>query len=110
MTAAQGLHAEAKKLPPDVRAVYLQEIKDVGALFAYTDPETSILSGFLAQDRRVALADQVNMAILGELLIWTMASGANSSNGREIWSSVLVLDSSTDWGDIQHPIVERGRS
>ncbi|KAK1924281.1 hypothetical protein DB88DRAFT_489683 [Papiliotrema laurentii] len=64
LTAAQGLHAEAKKLPPDVRAVYLQEIKDVGALFAYTDPETSILSGFLAQERRVALAEQVNFAIL----------------------------------------------
>ena len=68
LTAAQGLHAEAKKLPPDVRAVYLQEIKDVGALFAYTDPETSILSGFLAQERRVALAEQVNFAILGESL------------------------------------------
>ncbi|ORX36588.1 CTLH/CRA C-terminal to lish motif domain-domain-containing protein [Kockovaella imperatae] len=64
LTAAQGLHTEAKKLPPEVRAVYLQEIKDVGALFAYTDPETSILKGFLDQNRRIALADQVNRAIL----------------------------------------------
>jgi hypothetical protein len=66
LTAAQGLHAEAKKLPSDIRAVFLQEIKDVGALFAYTDPETSILKGFLDQSRRVALAGQVNRAILSE--------------------------------------------
>ena len=66
LTAAQGLHTEAKKLSPDVRATYLQEIKDVGALFAYTDPETSILKGFLDQHRRIALADQVNRAILRE--------------------------------------------
>lgn len=64
LTAAQGLHQEAKKLAPEDRAVYLQEIKDVGALLAYTDPETSILKGFLEQGRRIALADQVNRAIL----------------------------------------------
>jgi hypothetical protein len=64
LTAAQGLHAEAKKLRAEHRAVYLQEIKDVGALFAYTDPETSILKGFLEQGRRIALAEQVNRAIL----------------------------------------------
>ncbi|RSH87315.1 hypothetical protein EHS25_003224 [Saitozyma podzolica] len=64
LTAAQGLHAEAKKLGPEDRAVYLQEIKDVGALFAYTDPETSILKGFLEQGRRIVLAEQVNRAIL----------------------------------------------
>jgi len=46
--------------------VYLQEIKDVGALFAYTEPETSILKGFLQQSRRIALAEQVNRAILSE--------------------------------------------
>ncbi|OCF40387.1 hypothetical protein I317_05822 [Kwoniella heveanensis CBS 569] len=64
LTAAQGLHAEAKKLPADVRAVYLQEIKDVGALFAYADPENSILGGFLDQSRRIKLSEQVNAAIL----------------------------------------------
>lgn len=66
LTAAQGLHQEAKKLPPEERAVYLQEIKDVGALFAYSDPESSILRGFLDQERRIALAEQVNRAILCE--------------------------------------------
>lgn len=64
LTAAQGLHQEAKKLPAHERAVYLQEIKDVGALFAYTDPETSILKGYLDQERRIALAEQINRAIL----------------------------------------------
>ena len=64
LTALQGLHVEAKKLPPNVRAIYLQEIKDVGALFAYTDPETSILKGFLAQERRIWIAEQVNRAML----------------------------------------------
>ncbi|WVF71507.1 hypothetical protein IAT40_006313 [Kwoniella sp. CBS 6097] len=64
LTAAQGLHAEAKKLPAEVRAVYLQEIKDVGALFAYADPENSILGGFLDQSRRIKLSEQVNAAIL----------------------------------------------
>jgi hypothetical protein len=66
LTAAQGLHAEAKKLPLDVRGVYLQEIKDVGALFAYTDVENSILKGFLDQSRRISLSEQVNRAILSE--------------------------------------------
>ncbi|WRT66429.1 uncharacterized protein IL334_003385 [Kwoniella shivajii] len=64
LSAAQGLHSEAKKLSAEIRAIYLQEIKDVGALFAYTDPENSILKGFLDQSRRIRLADQVNAAIL----------------------------------------------
>lgn len=67
LTAAQGLHQEAKRLEAGERALYLQEIKDVGALFAYTEPETSILRGFLEQGRRIALAQQVNRAILREL-------------------------------------------
>ena len=66
LTAAQGLHQEAKKLKPEDRAVYLQEIKDVGALFAYKDPETSILKGFLEQGRRISLAEQINRAILSK--------------------------------------------
>ncbi|WVR07099.1 hypothetical protein IAU60_004138 [Kwoniella sp. DSM 27419] len=64
LTAAQGLHTEAKKLSAEVRAMYLREIKDVGALFAYSNPEKSILKGFLEQSRRIRLADQVNAAIL----------------------------------------------
>ncbi|KIR25698.1 hypothetical protein I309_05394 [Cryptococcus deuterogattii LA55] len=64
LSAAHGLHSEAKKLPADVRAIYLQEIKDVGALFAYENAEMSPLKGFLEQGRRIKLAEQVNKAIL----------------------------------------------
>ncbi len=44
--------------------MYLQETKDVCALLAYADPESSVLRGFLDQQRRIALAEQVNRAIL----------------------------------------------
>ncbi|WWC89256.1 uncharacterized protein L201_004177 [Kwoniella dendrophila CBS 6074] len=64
LSAAQGLHSEAKKLPAEIRAIYLQEIKDVGALFAYTNPEQSILKGFLDQNRRIKLSEMINSAIL----------------------------------------------
>lgn len=88
LTAAQGLHAEAKKLDPEDRAVYLQEIKDVGALLAYTDPETSILKGFLEQTRRIALADQVNRAILCELsfLLFALSSNCHHLCGETRYS------------------------
>lgn len=64
LTAASGLHAEAALLDPSARAVYVREITDAGALFAYTDPEDSPVSGFLRQERRIVLAEQVNRAIL----------------------------------------------
>ncbi|KAL1406989.1 hypothetical protein Q8F55_006402 [Vanrija albida] len=64
MAMHQELHTEAMKLRPEHRAAYLQEIKDVTALLGYNNPETSILGGFLEQERRVALAQQVNAAIL----------------------------------------------
>lgn len=64
LAALQDLHTAAKRLRSDHRAVYLQEIKDVGALFAYVDPENSPVKGFLDQARRIALAQQVNAAIL----------------------------------------------
>lgn len=66
LQALHRLHEEAKRLRPAHRARYLQEIKDVGGLFAYTDPGSSIVSGFLHQTRRIALAQQVNAAILSE--------------------------------------------
>ena len=76
LAAAQGLHLEAKKLKPEDRAVYLAEIKDAGALFAYSDPETSPLQGFLEQGRRIALAEQVNRAILRELSQEVLRAGS----------------------------------
>lgn len=64
LAAAQSLREEAQKLTGEDKAVYLQETKDVCALLAYADPENSILRGFLDQARRIALAEQVNRAIL----------------------------------------------
>jgi hypothetical protein len=64
LSALHNLHTEANRLRPEDRAVYLQEIKDVGGLLAYIEPETSVVSGFLDQQRRIALAQQINAAIL----------------------------------------------
>lgn len=64
LSAAGRLHAEAKKLEPFDRAVYVREITEAGALFAYTDPESSPVGGFLEQERRIQLAQQVNRAVL----------------------------------------------
>jgi hypothetical protein len=72
LTAASGLHAEAALLDPSSRAVYVREITDAGALFAYTDPEDSPVSGFLRQERRIVLAEQVNRAILSMSLFFPL--------------------------------------
>lgn len=66
LTAAGGLHAEAGKLEPSDRAVYVREITEAGAMFAYSDPDSSPVGGFLKQERRISLASQVNKAILSE--------------------------------------------
>lgn len=73
---------------PADRAIYLQEIKDVGALFAYTDPESSILGGFLKQGRRIALAEQINRAILRE-----SASRESDIEGETAWNARAELTS-----------------
>jgi hypothetical protein len=62
------LHATAKSLSPQESRAYLKEIENVCALLAYTDMEGSPLRGYLDQGRRIALARQVNSAILGEFV------------------------------------------
>lgn len=62
---AQKLYSEAGSLPKaDDRALYLNELSQVTALLAYTDPENSIMAPYLKQDRREAVADQIEGAIL----------------------------------------------
>ncbi|GAC95610.1 LisH motif-containing protein [Pseudozyma hubeiensis SY62] len=61
---AQGLYASAQKLPSFWRAMYLKELEQVTALLAYTDVEHSPVRRFLHRSRKVALAEQVNSAIL----------------------------------------------
>lgn len=61
---AQGLYTSAQRLPSFWRAMYLKELEQVTALLAYTDVEHSPVRRFLHRSRKVALAEQVNSAIL----------------------------------------------
>lgn len=61
----QNVHASCNLLP-DARARvrYLKEIENVSVLLAYPDPAKSAAQGYLDHRRRMALAEQVNAAIL----------------------------------------------
>lgn len=61
----QHVHASCHRLP-DVRAKarYLKEIENVSVLLAYPDLKNSPAQGYLDHRRRIALAEQVNAAIL----------------------------------------------
>lgn len=62
---AQKLYSEANCLPKATdRAVYLKELGKVSALLAYTKPENSLMTSYLSQERREAVADQIERAIL----------------------------------------------
>ncbi|KAH8106998.1 CTLH/CRA C-terminal to lish motif domain-containing protein, partial [Cristinia sonorae] len=62
---AQSLYAEAQSLvSAEARATYLVELSHVSGLLAYTDPENSPVSVYLKQERREAIARQVESAIL----------------------------------------------
>lgn len=65
LSKAQKLYALANMLPkPEDRATYFAELGNVGALLAYKVPEQSAMSKYLSQERREAVADQINSAIL----------------------------------------------
>ncbi|KIY43605.1 hypothetical protein FISHEDRAFT_9972, partial [Fistulina hepatica ATCC 64428] len=51
----------------DDAAAYAREIQSVSGLLAYTVPEDSPLAKYLSQDRRCAVAEQINHAILYRL-------------------------------------------
>ncbi|CAK5277667.1 unnamed protein product [Mycena citricolor] len=67
-----GLFSKAKKLRvlvsmlthPHERADYDKEVENVIALLAYPDPEASPVAKYLSQERREAVANQINTAIL----------------------------------------------
>lgn len=68
LSKAQKLHALATALPNAAdRAIYLKELNNVGGLLAYKVPETSSIAKYLSQERREAVADQINSAILGKI-------------------------------------------
>ncbi|KAF9520487.1 hypothetical protein BS47DRAFT_635767 [Hydnum rufescens UP504] len=64
----RDLAHSAQSLPnPNDRALYLKELDNVWALMAYCEPEggsPAHILKYLQYDRRVALADQINSAIL----------------------------------------------
>jgi len=62
---AQKLYALTNMLPePADRATYSKELNNVGGLLAYQVPEKSSISKYLTMERREAVADQINRAIL----------------------------------------------
>ncbi|KAH9951447.1 hypothetical protein B0H21DRAFT_283865 [Amylocystis lapponica] len=62
---AQNLYSDANRLPdPNDRAKYLHELAQVGGLLAYTVPERGPMAVYMTQERREAVADMVESAIL----------------------------------------------
>lgn len=126
LSKAQKLHALINALPnQNDRAVYLKELNNVGGLLAYKVPETSSISKYLSQERREAVADQINSAILNrstqpavsslELLarytsaLWSFAHqyGAKPRPGMPLPSTFLPAESSSKSSDKdgEHEIV-----
>ncbi|KAK0196944.1 PQ loop repeat-domain-containing protein [Armillaria mellea] len=62
---AQKLYALANHLPCiEDREKYLKELQNVLGILAYIVPEESSVAKYLSQERREAVADQINSAIL----------------------------------------------
>ena len=69
LTQAQKLYAFSKTLlDANDRATYLKELENVGGLLAYKVPEKSPMAKYMTMERREAVADQINRAILSESL------------------------------------------
>lgn len=70
LTRAQKLYAFSTTLQnPLDRATYLKELENVGGLLAYKVPEKSSMAKYLTLERREAVADQINRAILSKSFI-----------------------------------------
>lgn len=65
ITRMQKLHIVANALPKESdRKTYGEELNQVGGLLAYKVPEGSPMARYLSQERREAVADQINAAVL----------------------------------------------
>jgi len=62
--AAQSLLIETNRLEPKYRALYLKELTEVSVVMAYPQPEISPAKAYLGMERRQALAEHVDVAIL----------------------------------------------
>jgi len=68
LTRAQKLYALSNTLQNHLdRATYLKELENVGGLLAYKVPEKSSMAKYLTLERREAVADQINRAILSTM-------------------------------------------
>jgi solute carrier family 66 (lysosomal lysine-arginine transporter), member 1 len=71
LTRAQKLYALSNTLQnPLDRATYLKELENVGGLLAYKVPEKSSMAKYLTLERREAVADQINRAILSKSFVY----------------------------------------
>jgi len=74
LKSAQKLYALANVITDAThKSTYLKELANVGGLLAYKVPEESPVSKYLSQERREAVAEQVNSAILHSLGLPTMS-------------------------------------
>lgn len=64
LQGAQKLWSDVQKLPAYWRAMYLKELESVTSMLAYRDLPKSPVMKYLDQSRRVALAEQINSAIM----------------------------------------------
>ncbi|KAJ7271885.1 CTLH/CRA C-terminal to lish motif domain-containing protein [Mycena haematopus] len=65
LAKAQKLHVLSSMLSnPAERAAYSKELENVTGLLAYPDPESSPVAKYLSHERREAVANQINTAIL----------------------------------------------
>jgi len=79
ITSGQKLYALTNTLPNSAdRETYLKELGNVGGLLGYKVPEESSVAKYLTLERREAVADQINRAIL-------------NTTGRPLVSSLELL-------------------
>ncbi|KAJ7109485.1 CTLH/CRA C-terminal to lish motif domain-containing protein [Mycena epipterygia] len=65
LAKAKKLYVLVSMLPnPTERAAYAKELRNVAGLLAYPDPQSSPVAKYLSQERREAVANQINTAIL----------------------------------------------
>jgi hypothetical protein len=83
LSKGQELYELAMTLQkPSDRAMYLKELGNVAGLLAYTVPEDSPMAKYLSQERREALADQINSAILCMSKLYPTAKLTSKITGR----------------------------
>ncbi|KAJ7219377.1 lish motif-containing protein [Mycena pura] len=64
LAKAKKLSVLVHMLPSPDRATYSKELENVAGLLAYPDPQSSPVAKYLSKERREAVANQINTAIL----------------------------------------------